>query len=57
MSFTTLASLFYSSSHQTGSAAELAKEFLLTQAVGLHHLTEHLIRVVTGSINDAGAAD
>lgn len=33
----------FSSVHQTGTAAELTVELLLTEAVGLHHVTEDLV--------------
>lgn len=46
-----------STCHQTGSTAKLAEELFLTQAIGLHHLTEEFIRIVTGCIDNAGPAD
>jgi hypothetical protein len=35
--------LGFSTGHQTGSAAELAEQLLLTQPVGFYHLTKHLV--------------
>lgn len=46
-----------SSVHQTGTAAELTVKLLLTETVGLDHLTEHLISIITGCIHNTSPAD
>lgn len=43
--------------HQAGTTAELTVKLLLTQTVRLDHLTEHLISVVTGGVDQTRPTD